>query len=159
MNFKDTPCAKCPRQAALMESLRHADIDLSMILPEIADRDMAKSVRNTLAMIDALRQSQQEFTQCEKCWQPATCEKYGCREAPGAAATPMQPALKLSAPDEEAVEEARDLANYLVARGIDNESAGRDFGPCIIITPKKRNQIVTVLRSLVSRPLRAEDGK
>jgi hypothetical protein len=80
LNFKDSPCAKCPRQAALMEALRHADIDLSMILPEIADRDMAKSVRNTLAMIDALRTPEQEFSQCAQCWQPATCKKYGCRE-------------------------------------------------------------------------------
>jgi hypothetical protein len=22
----------------------------------------------------------EDFTQCEKCWQPATCKKYGCRE-------------------------------------------------------------------------------
>lgn len=38
------------------EALRHADIDLSMLLPEIANRDMAKSVRKTLDMIDALNQ-------------------------------------------------------------------------------------------------------
>jgi hypothetical protein len=54
MEFKDSPCAKCPRQVAMAEALRHADIDLSMLLSEIADRDMAKDVRGTLAMIDAL---------------------------------------------------------------------------------------------------------
>jgi hypothetical protein len=30
--------------------------------------------------------TEQPFTQCEKCWQPATCKKYGCRE-PAAATT------------------------------------------------------------------------
>ena len=24
--------------------------------------------------------TRQAFTQCDQCWQPATCKKYGCRE-------------------------------------------------------------------------------
>lgn len=36
------------------EALRHANIVLSMLLPEIADRDMVKSVRETLDLIDAV---------------------------------------------------------------------------------------------------------
>lgn len=39
----------------LREVLRHADIDLSVLLTEIADRDMAKSVRKTLDMMDEAR--------------------------------------------------------------------------------------------------------
>ena len=35
------------------EIIRLANINLSMLLPEIADRYMAKSVRETLDMIDA----------------------------------------------------------------------------------------------------------
>lgn len=54
MRFEDSPCAKCPRQAAMAEALRQANIDLSMLLTEIEDRDMLKSVRETLHMIDAL---------------------------------------------------------------------------------------------------------
>jgi hypothetical protein len=40
----------------------------------------------TIWIIKAMRGSaagphtKQPFTQCEKCWQPATCKKYGCRE-------------------------------------------------------------------------------
>jgi len=37
------------------EALHHADVDLSMLLPEIANRDMQKSVRQTLALIDKAR--------------------------------------------------------------------------------------------------------
>lgn len=54
MRFEDSPCAKCPRQTAMAEALRHANIDLSMLLTEIYNRDMLKSVRETLDMIDAL---------------------------------------------------------------------------------------------------------
>lgn len=36
----------------LREIIRLANINLSMLLPEIANRDMAKSVRETLDMID-----------------------------------------------------------------------------------------------------------
>ncbi len=57
IRFEDSPCAKCPRQAAMAEALRHANINLSMLLTEIADRDMLKSIRETLDMIDALSRS------------------------------------------------------------------------------------------------------
>jgi len=37
------------------EALRLADINLSMLLSEISDRDMQRSVRNTLDLIEAAR--------------------------------------------------------------------------------------------------------
>lgn len=39
------------------DALRRADIDLSMLLAEIADRYVQKEVRETLALIDAARKA------------------------------------------------------------------------------------------------------
>lgn len=35
--------------------------------------------------LDAVGEAKQrqEFSQCDQCWQPATCKKYGCRSAVG----------------------------------------------------------------------------
>jgi hypothetical protein len=48
------------------------------------------------------------------------------------------------------------LADYLTRRGIDNESAG-SFGPCVIITPEKRNAIVRILKSQIRTSSPADD--
>jgi hypothetical protein len=67
---------------AMREALEKiANIRPSLVPQELVDLfiEVRVTAKNALAAT-AHRAGGEDFTQCEKCWQPATCKKYGCRE-------------------------------------------------------------------------------